>query len=615
MKNFWTSMLGSLAALVIFAAGALVVVLGLIGIAVALGGGERQPSFAKGSYLVFDLATAITDGPGGLDLGSLPIPVGGLPKTIQLHEVTRALRLAANDNRVAGVFLKGSLGSAGAASGFATLREVRNALAAVRAAGKPVRAYLTNAGTGDYYVASAGSDVVLDPFGVLELPGLASEPMFFAQAFEKYGVGIQVTRVGKYKSAIEPFTRSDMSPESREQLQKLLGDIWTDVVAQIAESRKLTPEQLQALVDTEGMLQPAKAKEAKLIDRSAYLDEVIADLIKETGPAAGTRKTFKQIDLADYAKLATGPAGPGGVAKANDGSSSSRGKIALVYAEGEIVDGEGSPGSIGGARYAREIRQLRQDSSVKAIVLRINSPGGSATASEAIQRELRLAREAKPVIVSMGDYAASGGYWIAAYGDHLFAQPGTITGSIGVFGVQFDIEKLAKDFGVTFDRVKTGQFADTATISRPKTPAELAVVQKLVDWIYGEFIRKVSEGRKLPTATVEEIAQGRVWSGTEAKRLGLVDEIGGLGAALAYTATKAGLGANYQIQEFPVKSEFSQLLQQMLDDLAPLGARAGRVQAPQARLLQGLGRELKVLESLNDPQGVYARLPFGLGIR
>jgi protease-4 len=611
MKNFWTSMLGSLAALVVFAAGALVVVLGLIGIAVAVGGGERQPSFAKGSFLILDLATAISDSPGALDLGALPI--GGLPKTIQLQEVTRALRLAATDNRVAGVFIKGNLGSAGA-SGFATLREVRNALAAFRAAGKPVRAYLTNASTGDYYVASAGSEVVLDPFGVLELPGLASEPMFFAQAFEKYGVGIQVTRVGKYKSAIEPFTRSDMSPESREQLQKLLGDIWTDVVAQIAESRKLTPEALQSLVDTEGMLQPAKAKEAKLIDRSAYLDEVIADLIKETGPAAGTRKTFKQIDLAEYAKLATGPAGPGGAAKASDGSASSRGKLAVVYAEGEIVDGEGSPGQVGGARYAREIRQLRQDSSVKAIVLRINSPGGSATASEAIQRELRLARDAKPVIVSMGDYAASGGYWIAAYGDRIFAQPGTITGSIGVFGVQFDIEKLAKDFGVTFDRVKTGQFADTATISRPKTAAELAVVQKLVDWIYGEFIRKVAEGRKLPAATVEEIAQGRVWSGTEAKRLGLVDEIGGLGAALAYTAGKAGLGANYQIQEFPVKSEFSELLQQMLNDLAPLGAKAAGATAPQAKLVQGLGRELKVLQTLNDPQGVYARLPFGLGI-
>lgn len=604
-------MLGSLAAMLIFAVGALVVVLGLIGIAVAVSGGEREPSFAKGSYLVFDLSTPITDAPASLDLGSLPLG-GGLPKSIQLQAVTRALRLAAADNRVAGILIKGSLGSAGSASGFATLREVRSALAAFRAAGKPVRAYLTNAGTGDYYLASAGSDVIMDPFGVLEIPGLASEPMFFAKAFEKYGVGVQVTRVGKYKSAIEPYTRSDMSPESREQLQKLLGDVWADVIDQVATSRKITPEQLQAVVDAEGLLQPDKAKEVKLIDRAAYLDEVIADLIKETGPAAGSRKTFKQIDLADYAKIATGPDGPGGAEQANGGSSSSRGKIALVYAEGEIVDGDGGPGEIGGARYAREIRQLRQDTSVKAIVLRINSPGGSATASEAIQRELRLARAAKPVIVSMGDYAASGGYWIAAYGDRIFAQPSTITGSIGVFGVQFDIEKLAKDFGITFDRVKTGQFADTATISRAKTPAELAMVQKLVDWIYGEFIRKVAEGRKLPAATVEEIAQGRVWSGTEARKLGLVDELGGLSAALAYTANKAGLGANYEIQEYPVKNEFSEVLQQMLDQLNPSGARA---KAPQALLVRGVEKELKVMETLNDPQGIYARLPFGLRIR
>jgi protease-4 len=612
MKNFWTSMLGSLTALVIFAAGALVVVLGLIGIAVALGGGEREPALAKGSYLILDLSTPISDAPAAFELGSLS--TGGLPKSVQLREVTRALRLAATDNRIAGVLLKGNLGAAGSAAGYATLREVRNALVTFRAAGKPVRAYLANAGNGDYYLASAGSDVILDPFGVLEIPGLASEPMFFANAFAKYGVGVQVTRVGKYKSAIEPFTRSDMSPESREQLQKLLGDVWTDVVGEIAASRAITPEQFQAVVDGEGLLQPVKAKEAKLIDRSAYIDEVIADLIKETGPAAGNRKTFKQIDLADYAKLATGPDGPGGAAQANGGSSSSRGKIALVYAEGEIVDGDGGPGEIGGARYAREIRQLRQDNSVKAIVLRINSPGGSATASEAIQRELRLAREAKPVIVSMGDYAASGGYWIAAYGDRIFAEPSTITGSIGVFGVQFDIEKLARDFGITFDRVKTGQFADASTISRPKTPAELAVAQKLVDWIYGEFIRKVSEGRKLPSATVEEIAQGRVWSGTEAKRLGLVDEMGGLGAALAYTANKSGLGANYAIEEFPVKSEFSELLQQMIDDFAPGGAHSS-AQAPQVRLVQGIQQQLKALKSLNDPQGMYARLPFGLSIR
>jgi protease-4 len=289
-------------------------------------------------------------------------------------------------------------------------------------------------------------------------------------------------------------------------------------------------------------------------------------------------------------------------------------RIAIVYAEGAIVDGEGGSGEVGGARFSRALRRLREDDDVKAIVLRVNSPGGAVGASEQIQRELRLAREKKPVIISMGSYAASGGYWISAYGDRIFAQPDSITGSIGVFGLQLDVQKLANNLGLTFDTVKTGKFADTLTITRPKTEEELAVVQKLVDWIYGEFVGKVAEARQLDRATVEEIAQGRVWSGTEAKRLGLVDEIGGLGAALAYTAGKAGLGANYQIQEFPVKSEFSELLQQMLNDLAPLGAKAAGATAPQAKLVQGLGRELKVLQTLNDPQGVYARLPFGLGI-
>ena len=214
------------------------------------------------------------------------------------------------------------------------------------------------------------------------------------------------------------------------------------------------------------------------------------------------------------------------------------GEVAVVNAEGDIVDGEGDTTEVGGAKFAREIRQLREDSAVRAIVLRVNSPGGSATAAETMQRELRLARKSKPIIVSMGSYAASGGYWISAYGDRIFAEPTTITGSIGVFGIQFDIQRLANEHGFTFDTVKTGKYADSLTIARPKTDDELAVLQKRVDWIYDQFIAKVAEGRKLKPSFVEEIAQGRVWSGTEAKKLGLVDEIGGLSEAIKYAGTK-----------------------------------------------------------------------------
>jgi protease-4 len=423
--------------------------------------------------------------------------MGNRQEVLQLREVTRALKAAAGDSRIKGLLVVGSLQPGGYGSGYAALEEVRAALLAFKASEKPVKAYLTYASTRDFYLASVADEVALDPYGAILLPGLAAEPMFLAGAFEKYGVGVQVTRVGKYKSAVEPYTRQDLSPENREQLQKLLDDVWGGLLDDIAAGRGLQPAAIQAVVDAEGMIRADTALAAKLVDRVAYRDEVIDDLKKATG-RAGSKDTFPQIDLAAYAQVA-----PGAAAIATAG-----GRIAVVYAEGEIVDGEGEPGQVGGTKFARELRRLRQDDDIKAIVLRVNSPGGSASASEAIQREMRLAAKAKPVVVSMGSYAASGGYWISTYSERIFADTTTITGSIGVFGVLFDVKKLANDFGVTFDSVKTGRFADTLTISRPKTAAELAMIQRAVDWIYGEFIGKVAESRKLERAFVEEIAQG-----------------------------------------------------------------------------------------------------------
>lgn len=609
MKNFLTSMLGALAALVIFALGGSVLFLGLLGLIAALGNGDKAPAFERGSYVVYDLSTNITDAPPPLDFGAF---MGDRSKTLQLRTVTRALRAAAHDNRVAGVFLKGSVLSLNYGSGYAALKEVRAALSEVRAAGKPIHAYLTNATTRDLYLASTATDLALDPYGMIIMPGLASEPVFYSGAFEKYGVGVQVTRVGKYKSFVEPFTRTDMSPENREQTQKLLDDIWGSLVAEIAQSRGLTSAKLQAVVDAEGIIRPEVARSAKLVDRTAYLDEVITDLKKQTGRASG-KETFKQITLDNYAKIAREPVAPPGDAGDGKAKSSGRGSIAVVYAEGDIVDGEGDLDEIGGTKFARELRELRQDKDVKAVVLRVNSPGGSAPASEAIQREIRLTRQVKPVVVSMGSYAASGGYWIATYGDWIFAEPTTITGSIGVFGIQFDVKKLANDFGITFDSVKTGKFADAITITRPKTDEELAVFQRLVDWIYGEFVTKVSESRKLKREFVEEIAQGRVWSGAEAKRLGLVDEIGGLDAALAYAAKKAGLGSNYQLTEYPHKKDLSEVITELFDDMK--NASGTHAQGGVAgQIAQRVATELKALKSFNEPSGLYAKLPVDLAI-
>ena len=608
MKNFFTSMLGALVALMIFSVGCVLVFIGFVAALAALGRTEKAaPAFERGAYVVFDLSLNISDAPAAVDLGLL----GGRPDSLQLRTVTRSLRAAAKDDRVAGVFITGDLTPAAFGSGYAALKEVRAALEEFKASGKPVTAYITFATTKSYYLASAANDLAIDPYGAILMPGLASEPAFFAGAFEKYGVNVQVTRVGKYKSAVEPFTRREMSPENREEIQKLLGDIWSGLLADMAPSRELTPEKLQQTVDNEGLIRASTAKEHGLVDRVAYRDEIYDALKAKTG-RAGSKEPFKQVTLADYAKIAKDVAD----APRKDGEVPKPlgrgGRIAVVYAEGEIVDGEGETGEVGGTKFSRELRKLRHDENVKAIVLRVNSPGGSATASEVIQREIRLIKKVKPIVVSMGTYAASGGYWISAYADKIFAEPTTITGSIGVFGLQFDVQKLANNVGITFDSVKTGKFADALTIARPKTPEEIAVLQRMVDWIYSEFIAKVAEGRSLEPARVEEIAQGRVWSGSEAKNLGLVDELGGLDAAIRFAAEKAGLGANYRLVEYPRQKELLEAIQEILEHTTPRQARSTGLAA---QIAQRVEAELKVLRAFNDPQGIYARMPLSLTIK
>jgi protease-4 len=608
MKNFFTSMLGALVALVLFSGGCLVLFIGFVAALAAMGGGENgTPKLERGSYVVFDLSTNISDAPQPIDLGVL----SARPETLQLRTVTRALRAAAADERIAGVFITGDLTPSAFGSGYAALKEVRSALVEFRRSGKPVNAYLTYATTKSYYLASAASELAIDPYGVILMPGLASQPVFFAGAFEKYGVNVQVTRVGKYKAAVEPFTRRDMSPENREEVKRLLDDLWSGVLADIAPSRNLTPEKIQEIVDREGLIRAADAKDAQLVDAVKYRDEIYEELKAKTG-RGGTKQPFKQVTLEEYAKIAKDvPVAPR-QAPVESAKPGGRGSVVVVYAEGEIVDGEGEAGEIGSTRFSRELRRLRQDENVKAIVLRVNSPGGSASASEVIQREIRLIKKVKPIVVSMGTYAASGGYWISTYGDRIFAEPTTITGSIGVFGVQFDVKKLANDFGITFDSVKTGKFADALTISRPKTEEELAVLQRMVDWIYDQFVGKVAESRKLPRETVEEIAQGRVWSGAQALKLGLIDELGGLDAAIAYAVGQAGLGPNYQVTEYPQKKELLEALEELIERHAPSRAHSTGLAA---RISERLEAELKMLRSLNDPQGIYARLPLGFTLR
>ncbi len=598
-------MLGTLAGLVLAVVG--LGVLGFVFIAAVSTLGKKTALVVEpGTYLVFDLKANLTDTPSELDESGLSalFSGGNGSQTLQLRQVTRALREAAHDKRISGVFLTGSLEPSGYGTGFAALKEVRAALADFKASGKPVIAYLDYATTRDLYLAAGATDLSLDPYGTLLLPGLASEPMFYAGAFERFGVGVQVTKSGAYKSYAEPFVRKDLSPENREQLTKLLGDIWGDLVADVAADRKMPVADVQRLADDEGIIRPEVAVKAGLVDRLAYKDEIIVKLKKATGQT-DPEDPFTQISLADYIGTLTKDT-------AGEVASSGERTIAVIYAEGAIVDGEGQPGEVGGDDFSRELRRLRQDDDVKAIVIRVNSPGGSASASEHIQREIRLAQEVKPVVISMGSYAASGGYWISAYSRRIFAEPTTITGSIGVVGIHFDIQKLANDLGFTWDSVKTGKHADLMTISRSKSPEELLIFQRMVDWIYGEFVRKVAEGRHLDQAVVRKIAEGRVWSGAEAVKLGLVDELGGLDAAIAFAAKEAKLGSHYELEEFPGAQSWSEKLEAFFDRVHPV-ASSGR--GVLSQVMARFKDEAKTLEQFNDPRGVYARLPVDIIVR
>ncbi len=611
MKNFFTAFFATLTALIVFLVGCCVLGFLLLGALIALG--QKKPVLVEdGSYLVFDLSTSIVDTPeqnGGLD--EFMEALGGDSRhQVQLRRLTRALDAAAGDKAIKGLYLTGSLHG----GGFGALKEVREAILGFKASGKPVKAYLDFASTRDFYLASAANEVVLDPYGAIVMPGLASQPMFYTGAFEKFGIGVQVTRVGKYKSAVEPYTRKDMSPENREQIQKLVDDVWQDLTVTIEGARKLPAGALQKVVDAKGFIRADAAKQAKLVDRVAYLDEVLGDLKEATGRKNSDRP-FKQIDVRSYAKLV---AGGGTVAKRLaaekvDLANAGKDRLAIVYAEGEIVDGNGNEeGLVYGEKTARMLREVREDDSVKAVVLRVNSPGGSVSASEAIAREVSLLKKSKTVIVSMGSVAASGGYWISMPSDRIFAEPSTITGSIGVFGLFMNFQGLLNDkLGLTFDTVKTGRFADAATVTRPKTPEELALFQDSVDWVYDQFITKVAAGRKLDRATVEEIAQGRVWSGHEAIKLGLVDEIGGLSHAVKYAADKAKLGDSFRVAEYPRPRQFAESFAAALEGRRDEQSFAG----PAGLLLREATAELKTLSRYNDPQGLYARLPFDLSLR
>ena len=586
----------------------------LVGLVIASLGG--RPKVPDGAALVVNPRGAIVEQLARVDpierLVSRSAGAGAATSETLLKDLLDALRVAKDDARIKAVYLDTN-DMAGA--GLTKLRDLRAALADFRKSGKKVIAYGDVYLQSQYYLAAQADEVYLHPEGMVLLEGFGRQRNYYKEGLDRFGIEMHVFRVGEYKSAVEPYLRDDMSKEAREMSLDTYGDLWRDWLADVAASRKIAPEDVTALIEAlpdrlraAGGDMATLAKDARLVDTLAPRDEVRKRLITLVGEDKKNH-TFKQVGFATYLK-----------AKGGDrGGARGRGKaVAVVVAKGSILDGSQPAGTIGGDSTARLLRRAREDDSVRAVVLRVDSPGGSAFASEVIRRECELVRQAgKPVVVSMGTVAASGGYWISTASDEIWAAPETITGSIGIFGVFPSIHKpLAKYFGIHTDGVGTTRFSDALRPDRPLDPGVADVIRQSIDNGYQDFITRVGEARKMSKQQVDAIGRGRIWSGEDAKRLGLVDQLGGLSAAIESAATRAKLEKGYRVWYVEKEKTFRERVVEMLTagvavvagDEAGLEATQPAAPAPfsLAASLRQIQRDVEEVARWNDPRGIYA---------
>ncbi len=586
------SVLGSLIAL------GLLFFLGLLFIIGLAASSDPQPAVRAGSILVMPLAGPVPEQVSG---DALAQAFADEP-AVDLHDIRMALKKAAADDRIDAVWLQ----VRGVAASWGTLQELHDALLDFRASGKPMYASggESTMSEADYFLASTADSVFADPEAFFEFNGFQMEVMFYAGLLEKLDVAPQIVRVGTYKSAVEPFLRDDLSPASEEQLAAILDDQNTLFMEAIAARRGRTAEAWQQVAAQQALITAEQARDAGLLDALLYEDEVRDQFKARLG--IDPDDNLRTVSLEDYVAV---PASQAGL------ETGDAGEIAVVYADGTIMPGESSDGIVGSATFVDAMEEARDDDDVNAIVLRINSPGGSAVASDAMWRAIHLASEQKPVVVSMGDYAASGGYWIAtAANGPIVAEPLTLTGSIGVFSVLFDISGFFNNkLGITFDGVQTSPYADMFSGVETLSDAERTLLQQTTDGTYAKFLRKVADSRNLTTAEVDAIAQGRVWTGKQAQQIGLVDELGGLEEALALAADQAGLEeGSYRVRSLPQPKTFFE----QLDDALSTQARSVWMRWTTSPVERELLRYARVLEDLATMHGtVQARLPIELRVR
>ena len=588
MKSFFKYVFATMVGIILSSIVIIIITFGIIGGVISSLNSDEKVEVANNSVLHVSLAYPISERTQKNNFSGFNLS-GLFDNHIGLNDILTRIEAAKTDDKIKGIYL--DLSSIGA--GFATLEEIRDALIDFKSSEKFIIAYSEYYSQSSYYLASVADKIYLNPEGLVDFRGLANQSVFFKGTLEKLGIEAQVIKVGTYKSAVEPFILDKMSTANREQVTSFLGSIYSHFLDKISISRNISTDSLFNIANN---LKVQNAKDAVtygLVDATMYKDEILSDLksrlkIKED-------EKIKSVSIEKYN------------AKDASTSSSSKDRIAVVYAVGDIISGEGSDEQIGSERISRAIRTAREDKKVKAVVLRVNSPGGSALASDVIWREVILTKEVKPIMVSMGDLAASGGYYISTAADSIFAQPNTITGSIGVFGIVPNFQKFFNDkLGITFDVVKTGKFADLGSLDRPLTAEEEAIIQQSVNQIYYSFTQKVAEGRNKERSYIDSIGQGRVWTGAQALDLGLVDRLGGIEVAIASAAKQAGI-TDYKIVNYPaIKDPFKSLMNDSGDKISLWFTK------------REMGMAYPVYQQVKETMeqsGIQARIPYTINIK
>lgn len=588
MKQFFkfvfASMLGVFLSTIIF----FFIAIAIVGALISTASSDKTVEVSDNSVLRINLDYAIKERTEKNPFNNVNIPSFSSEKTIGLDEILRRIEAAKKDDRIKGIILDIN----GVGASFATLQEIRNALLNFKQSKKFIVSYSEGYSQKGYYLASTADKVYLNPEGSVDFRGLATQLSFFKGTLEKLGIEAQVIKVGTYKSAVEPFILDKMSPANEEQINSYLNSVYNYYLENVSKSRNLPADTLRSIANSYAGRDANLALQSKLVDGLKYKDELIDEL--KSRLKIDKKKKIKAVNIEDY----SAPIGE---------TNTAQERIAIVYAVGDIVSGEGSDEQIGSERIARTIRSVREDDKIKAVVFRVNSPGGSALASDVIWREVELTKKAKPIIVSMGDVAASGGYYIACAADSIFAQPNTITGSIGVFGIIPNLQNFFNNkLGITFDEVKTGKYADLMSVNRPLTTDERDLIQQGVNKTYNTFTKKVSDGRKISQAKVDSVGQGRVWTGAQALQIGLVDRLGGLEDAIKSAAKKAKI-KDYKLIAYPsLKDPFESILSSSTDKM--------KTWVIKQDLREGytLYRQAK---NVLEQSGIQARLPYILNIQ